>query len=162
MEIKNLSRDEFREVREELVKLYLESYQGLEKYSYRAPWMVRRYLNWLYKGDPSGFFVAEEGGAIVGFASVHSRWFWGGEIFGEIHELVVAPAHRRRGIGSALLRHAIDFLRSKKRKRIGLWVGRENEQAKRLYRKFGFRPTDVYDVWERWVLDEAKPEKQGK
>jgi ribosomal protein S18 acetylase RimI-like enzyme len=155
MEIKNLSREEFKKLREELVRIYLEGYKGLEQYSYRAPWMVKRYLNWLYKGDPAGFFVVEEEGKIAGFVSAHSRWFWGMELVGEIHELVIAPAYRRRGFGTALLRHTIEFLRSKGRKRIGLWVGKENEQAKKLYRKFGFRPTDVFDVWERWVLDEA-------
>ncbi|MCS7285858.1 MAG: GNAT family N-acetyltransferase [Anaerolineae bacterium] len=159
MEIESLSKEEFKRLREELVKIYLEGYQGLEMYAYREPWMVRRYLNWLYKGDPSGFFVVKEEGKVVGFVSAHSRWFWGKEIVGEIHELVISPAYRRRGLGTALLSHIIKFLRSKKRKRIGLWVGKENKPAKRLYRKFGFRPSDTYDVWERWVLDETNPEK---
>ncbi|HDN79227.1 MAG: N-acetyltransferase [Chloroflexi bacterium] len=157
VEIITLNKEQFKRLREDLIELYKEGYQGLEQYAYRAGWMVKRYLNWLYKGDPSGFFIINVNGELAGFAASHSHWLWAGKLGGEIHEIVIAPEYRRRGLGTKLLKHTIKYLRSKGRKHIRLWVGRENKIAKKLYRKLGFRPVAVYDVWERWVLEDSLP-----
>jgi ribosomal-protein-alanine N-acetyltransferase len=58
----------------------------------------------------------------------------------ELHILNVATddAHRRRGIGSALLRVAIDYATSNAIRILLLEVRRSNRAAIRLYRAFGF------------------------
>jgi ribosomal-protein-alanine N-acetyltransferase len=58
----------------------------------------------------------------------------------ELHVLNVAahPSHRRRGLGHALLEHAIDFARSKGVRQVLLEVRRSNDPAVALYRSLGF------------------------
>ena len=153
VEIKSPDKGTFKELRNALIELYLEGYRGLEEYAYNSRWMVKRYLNWLYKGDPQGFFVITVNGKPVGFAASHSRWLWGKRLVGEIHEVVIAPSYRRRGLATRLLHQVINYLRSKGRRRIGLWVGKGNTVAKELYRKLGFRPTAIYNKWERWEME---------
>jgi GNAT superfamily N-acetyltransferase len=52
------------------------------------------------------YLVAEENGELVGVASINQCG-----LVAELHKLYVAPLHRRKGIGDALLRHAIRRLR---------------------------------------------------
>jgi len=155
--IKTLDGEQFRALRSALVSLYLEGYRGLEQYAYNARWMVRRYLGWLYHGDPQGFFVLQVKGELAGFIAVHSRWIWEEELWGEIHELVIAPAFRHQGLGRRLIEHALRYLASCGCRRVGLWVGKENEVAKKLYRQMGFHYEGIHGVWERWTITLSPP-----
>jgi ribosomal-protein-alanine N-acetyltransferase len=58
----------------------------------------------------------------------------------ELHVLTVAtlPDFRRRGLGRALLRHAIDFARARGARTVLLEVRRSNDAALELYAAFGF------------------------
>lgn len=152
LQIRNIEREEFKELRKDLINIYRRAYRGLEKYAYDKNSLVKNYLNWLYRGDPKGFFVAFVEGKPVGFVSGHKHWFWAGKLWGEVHEIVVEPGYQHKGIGKALMTMVIDYLKSQEDVRIGLWVGIDNEHAKNFYRKLGFRPEVVYDKWERWVL----------
>jgi GNAT superfamily N-acetyltransferase len=58
---------------------------------------------------------------------------------GAIQNLGVTPAHRGRGIGSALLLRALDGFRRAGLGRAFLEVTAQNEAAVRLYRQLGFR-----------------------
>lgn len=59
----------------------------------------------------------------------------------ELHVLSVAtlPSHQRRGVGRALLAHAIAFAAARQVRLILLEVRCSNERAIDLYRKLGFR-----------------------
>lgn len=58
-------------------------------------------LGTLIEHDPSALIVAEDSGSIVG--SVIAAWDgWRGSVY----RLVVAPSHRRLGLGSELVREA--------------------------------------------------------
>ena len=62
-------------------------------------------LDALFRRDPDALIVAEADGTIVG--SVIAGWDgWRGSVY----RLAVAPHHRRRGLGRALLRAAEDHL----------------------------------------------------
>jgi RimJ/RimL family protein N-acetyltransferase len=52
--------------------------------------------------------------------------------------LMVAAAHRRRGIGRALLEQAVDWARENGVEKLELHVFPHNEPAIRLYEQFGF------------------------
>lgn len=56
---------------------------------------------------------------------------------GLIHHLVTAPSHRRRGIGTALLRHSLDALRGEGIEKCHLFVFRENTAGAEFWRKVG-------------------------
>ncbi|MBA2385279.1 MAG: GNAT family N-acetyltransferase, partial [Actinobacteria bacterium] len=53
--------------------------------------------------------------------------------------LMVAAAHRRRGIGTRLLAGAVDWARSAGVRKLELHVFPHNEGAIALYESFGFR-----------------------
>lgn len=55
-----------------------------------------------------------------------------------LEDMVIAPQHRGLGVGSALLKHAIDFARQKGCKRVTLLTDNDNESAHRFYEQHGF------------------------
>ncbi len=59
--------------------------------------------------------------------------------FGSIQNLGVTPPHRRRGLGTVLLGHALDGFRRSGIQRVQLEVTAGNWGAIRLYRRIGFR-----------------------
>jgi ribosomal protein S18 acetylase RimI-like enzyme len=89
--------------------------------------------------------VAEERSGIVGYvyASVEPRsWKELRDEAGFIHDLVVVPAARGCGVGSALLDAAAAWLRPRV-PRLVLWTAHHNTAARRLFERAGFRPTMV-------------------
>jgi len=74
-------------------------------------------LDALLAADPRALLVAERDGAVVG--CVVAAWDgWRGSVY----RLAVLPAHRRRGIGSALVRAAVAALRERGARRVGALV----------------------------------------
>src|SRR5437762_843390 len=79
-------------------------------------WTVAELEHWDGGWEHDRFFkrrvVAEESGAIVGYSETfHQRWAFGPENYSL--ELVVAPAARRRGIGTVLYDDAVAVLRAR-------------------------------------------------
>lgn len=140
---------------DKLAELYLEGYKGLEEYSYTHPEDVKAYMDWLWRRDPEGMFVAKVEGKIVGFVAGDANWFSKREHrkVGAIHEIVVHPEYRGMGIGHALMEKILEYFRSKGLDLAELWVGDENHKAIEFYRKFGFRENGQYNYWVRMTLD---------
>jgi [ribosomal protein S18]-alanine N-acetyltransferase len=84
--------------------------------------------------------VAEVQNELVGFA-VASYLLQ--ESDAEVEGLVVAPAHRRRGVGSALVQGCMTWAAKNGASAIRLEVRASNEPAIALYRGLGFRPAGV-------------------
>lgn len=84
-------------------------------------------------------FVARDGREVVAMASLlytvstaeggKAAWF---------EDLVVAPEHRKRGIGEALLKHVVAQARAEGVLRITLLTDMQNERAQAMYRRVGF------------------------
>ena len=55
-----------------------------------------------------------------------------------LEDMVINPDHRSFGIGTILLKHAIEFSRSQGHKRITLLTDFDNERAMHVYTKLGF------------------------
>jgi GNAT superfamily N-acetyltransferase len=70
-------------------------------------------------------WVALEDALPIGFVSVEGA---------ELHHLYVAPAHQGRGVGTRLLRQAMDQSPG----RLALYVFQRNAAARAFYRKHGF------------------------
>ena len=108
--------------------------------------VARRYLEYMFAraAETGGaVFVAEEEGRAVGFVSVwakvQARWIEEREYeYAYVSDLVVLHAHRGRGHGRALLRRAEEHARAAGAKILRLGVLAQNEQARVLYRSFGF------------------------
>ena len=81
----------------------------------------------LADGEPAGLAVC-----FFGFSTFRARPLL------NVHDLAVVPAHRGRGVGRELLRHAEERARSRGCCRLTLEVQEDNARALRLYERFGF------------------------
>lgn len=126
----------------------------IERSSFPTPWpegLLKQYLG------EDGFLVCERDGRVAGYILVglripsllsrlerRTRRLLGyhddePELHvGHIMNLAVARDQRRRGLGSALLRAGLDYLRSLGARTVELEVRVNNQPAIRLYQKFGF------------------------
>jgi GNAT superfamily N-acetyltransferase len=84
-------------------------------------------------------FVAREGNAVVGMASLlYTISTAEGGKAALFEDLIVDPKHRRKGIGSKLINYVIQQARAEGVLRITLLTDLENDTALGLYRKLGF------------------------
>ncbi len=110
------------------------------------PEAAKRYIGKRLRGSGSHFIKATADGKIVGFAhlsevldtlSMRDAWF--------LEDLFVDPDYRKRGAGSALLRHAEQFARDTHGSRLSLFTARTNVVAQSLYEAHGYvRDDDFY------------------
>jgi ribosomal protein S18 acetylase RimI-like enzyme len=63
-----------------------------------------------------------------------------GDRHSHIFMVYVAPKHRRRGIGSALVIHAENWAKQRGDRQITLQVFLNNQPAVNLYEKLGYQP----------------------
>jgi ribosomal protein S18 acetylase RimI-like enzyme len=77
-------------------------------------------------------WVAELDGPLVGYAALHD------DLLGHLY---VHPSAQNRGIGSALLEHA----KALRPHGLHLYVFQQNEGARRLYERHGFRVLELGD-----------------
>jgi len=136
---------------DEFVKIYTESYRGLENYAYTRKRDVKNYFKWLLSRDKDGVMVAVIENKAVGFVACDTNWFsiFERKMVGEIHEIFVLPEYRGRGIGTKLLEKSLEYSLEKKRKVAELWVGRTNYRARKFYASKGFEEAGEWGKWVR-------------
>ena len=84
-------------------------------------------------------FVARDGRDLVAMASLlYTISTAEGGKAALFEDLVVAPEHRKRGIGAALLKHVVEQARAEGVLRITLLTDMQNERAQAMYRRAGF------------------------
>ncbi len=102
-----------------------------------SPEGISRYL----QRNPQTCFVALEGNAIIGV-------ILGGHDGrrGFIYHLAVTPAHRKKGIGKALVETALEALKGQGINKVALVVLHKNDSGNAFWEKIGFttRPDLVY------------------
>jgi len=90
--------------------------------------------------------VAEQGGQIVGYVYAAVEPLSWKDLRGEcgfIHDLLVTDAARGHGAGQGLLNAAIQWLQQRGMPRVVLGTAAQNERARRLFERRGFRPTMI-------------------
>ena len=105
---------------------------------WRTPGEERRFLRALRRYNDAAVFVAELQEGIVGRLSLGRDPHPASRHVADLG-LMVAAAHRRRGIGKALLETAVEWAREVGIRKLELHVFPHNEGAIALYENFGFR-----------------------
>ena len=96
--------------------------------------------------DPALWFLVERDGELVG-CSLHWREH---RSSGWVKDIVVAESERGRGIGKALLHHALRAYAEREVARVGLKVDAGNPTgALKLYADVGFVTDRRYGIWTR-------------
>jgi mycothiol synthase len=95
--------------------------------------------------DAAGFFLAVEGGRIVGYhwTKVHGADSHGHEPMGEVYVVGVDPSVQRRGLGPALTLRGLQHLRERGLAQAMLYVDESNTNAIRTYERLAFAKWDV-------------------
>ncbi|MEW6032886.1 MAG: GNAT family N-acetyltransferase [Bacillota bacterium] len=83
--------------------------------------------------NPGTSFVARAGGRVIGAV----LGAWDGRR-GYLHHLAVDPAWRRRGLGTALTRRALEALREVGAGKVHIFVHVENVEAVEFYERLGW------------------------
>ena len=96
------------------------------------------------------FLVAEVGGLVGGYVVAHHA-----ADEGEILNLGVARAHRRRGLGRALVEQVLAALAARGVRVVYLEVRESNAGARRLYEAFGFREVTRRARYYRRPVEDA-------
>jgi GNAT superfamily N-acetyltransferase len=110
-------------------------------------WLAHRYWAGRLHRCNEPTFVAEAGGRLLGALSVDlnrarnrhmpiRRWIY-------VHSLFVLPAARRRGVGKALVRHALRWAQRRGAGGAELGMAATNRRARALYESLGFRLQEV-------------------
>ncbi len=138
-----------------LVEVYMVGYKNLQEYAYTHEDDVMAYLQWLFRRDIAGIFIAKINGEIVGFVASDGNWYSKreGKVVGAIHELVVLPTYRKLGIGKELINKAFEYFKERGIDVAELWVGDENREAINFYKKLGFEEKDKFNYWIRMTRD---------
>jgi ribosomal protein S18 acetylase RimI-like enzyme len=93
-------------------------------------------------GEDARTYVAECGEGVIGMVTLCIfRTLTGPKAY--LDHLVVAPGWRRRGIGRALVRHAIEQARASGASRIDLTANDQKQAGRALYESLGFRKRDT-------------------
>lgn len=100
-------------------------------------WSERAFADSL-SDESRRFWVAKEGEALLGFCGLSVSFEQG-----DILNIAVDPAHRKKGIGEALLRTAIEAFIALGGRELFLEVRASNAPARRLYEKCGFLPIGI-------------------
>jgi ribosomal protein S18 acetylase RimI-like enzyme len=83
--------------------------------------------------------IAEDGGEVAGFACLRLvRCVCYAQPHAEVTELYIRPAHRRKGVGAALMRHAEKLAQEAGATELFLDTGFYNHDAQTLYRSLGY------------------------
>ena len=129
----------------------------------RGPWEghIRKRLEPYVESDRTEAWVTESSdGTFLGYVLVGpGGGYLTPETHGFIYDVWVAPTHRGRGIGTALVRWATDWARSKGYAKIKLEVAETNAAARRVYEAAGFRPERAY---MGLVLETAAHSRQSR
>ena len=92
------------------------------------------------------FYVALDGGEVAGTVMVgydgHRGW---------LYSLAVAPGLQRGGIGSALVRHAVEILRGLGCPKVNIQIHESNREVVGFYRANGFSVDAVVSMGKRLV-----------
>jgi len=131
---------------------------ALETEDKELPWQtILTGVQAMLDNDDLGFYlVAREDNEVLSCLGITFEWSdWRNGLFWWIQSVYVAPAHRNRGVFSAMYGHVRQEALSDTRScGIRLYVERDNETAYRTYTRLGMIETD-YRLMEELLQHDA-------
>jgi GNAT superfamily N-acetyltransferase len=104
------------------------------------------FLGHQLREETSVVFVAERQGEVIGYVYAGLEplsWRELRDACGFVHDVVVGEHGRHKGVATALMAAAIQWLRERGAPRVILWTADRNEGAQKLFTRLGFRRTMV-------------------
>ena len=123
----------------------------------RTPVDYASFIGTQLEGSDVAVLVADDNGGVIGYAYSAVEGYDYMSLRGPagiLHDIVVDPEHRRRGVGRLLLDATFAYLKSRGAPRVILWTAEQNEAAQRLFASTGFRRTMIEMTRE---LDDPAP-----
>jgi len=113
---------------------------AIERLSFPNPWHESTFRGEIQNRSISypWVIVREPGSHVVGYIIF---WKIGEEV--QVNNIAVHPDFRRRGLGEALLRKVISWVKQQGAQYITLEVRQSNLAAQALYFKLGFKPVGI-------------------
>jgi len=114
--------------------------------SQRTPADYASFMGAQLEDPDKAVLVADDNGDVVGYAFAAVEGYDYMALRGPagvLHDVIVDPEHRGRGIGRLLLEATLAFFRSRGVPRVVLWTAQRNEAAQRLFASMGFRRTMI-------------------
>ncbi|HEV7374026.1 MAG TPA: GNAT family N-acetyltransferase [Pyrinomonadaceae bacterium] len=114
--------------------------------SHRTPVDYASFISAQLEDTDKAVLVADDNGDVIGYAYAAIECYDYMALRGPagiLHDVIVDPEHRGRGVGRLLLDAALEFLRSRGMPRVVLSTAERNEAAQRLFARMGFRRTMI-------------------
>ena len=112
----------------------------------RTPLDYASFLETQLKRPDVAILVADENGDVIGYAYAAVEGYDYMSLRGPagvVHDVLVEPDSRRRGVGRQLLDAALAFLKARGVPRVVLTTAEGNDVAERLFARAGFRRTMI-------------------
>jgi ribosomal protein S18 acetylase RimI-like enzyme len=131
--------------------LLIEEHHGFDPRRFlavkpRTPADYASFLGTQLANPDVAVLVADDGEGVIGYAYAAVEGYDYMALRGPagvLHDIIVDPGHRGRGVGRLLLEAALEFLRSRGVPRVVLSTAERNEAAQRLFAGMGFRRTMI-------------------
>jgi [ribosomal protein S18]-alanine N-acetyltransferase len=134
---------------EKMIEEDLDEVVEIEKATFADPW-PKRAFKYDLSSDYSMPMVAKIDKAVVGYANVY---YVMDEM--QIGNISVEPDFQHRGIGAKIMQHIVEEAKKLKITHIYLEVRESNENAHKLYYKFGFVVSGRRRLYYRHPTEDA-------
>lgn len=114
---------------------------------------VGRRLTTMSAATDHAIYVADDGGSVIGWIHVFGALRLESEPFAELGGLVVAEAHRGRGIGRLLCERAARWARDGGFRALRVRTRAERAATHRFYRHIGFRRVKTQEIFSLPLAD---------
>lgn len=121
----------------------------IEKACFSLPWSEQSLIDSVTREDTM-FLVCEEEQNIVGYIGMYLSFDEG-----DITNVAVAPAYRKRGYGEAIVSKSIELAKEKQLEMILLEVRVSNAPAISLYKKMGFEEIGIRKNFYEHPVEDA-------
>lgn len=135
----------------------LRHVMAIEQAVFPEPWSLAIFTSELALRKGRAYRVARVGRTVVGYFGLMLV-----EDEAHVTTVAVAPGQQHRGVGTALLLHAVRISLAEGARHLSLEVAAGNQRAQALYRRFGFAPVGVRkgyyqltgeDAFVMWAYD---------